>query len=535
MFIKMLLKEKRIAQLYTLIFFLVLSILFLIITAAVQIADDTYVRGRVEIIERDLVHLEKTTIANKINRRASDILFIADTLVLSGEMLGDYQAIAKPWIAFSDRYKIYDQIRFLDSKGQEKVRINYSPQGAYAVPKGTLQNKNSRDYFQNTKLLSQGKIFISEMDLNVENGEVELPFKPMLRLTTPLIVDNWFSGAVVLNYSAEDMLQQIRNVAQASLGEVHMLNREGYWLFNSADRDKEWAFMFPDRMDESFASAYPQEWAMISGGDTYGHFITENGVFTYTAISPEEEILGYNVDALVLDDAGFFYIVSYIPADSSVGQRFSQTLLQTVDRVVAKYLSIYFLLSGVAFTLAALIAVGRAQKKEIKYFSEFDAMTGVFNRRAGYGKLNELKKQTTSRGYTIAICFIDINGLKEVNDGLGHDVGDELIKSVAGVIRDSVRGNDFVSRFGGDEFLIVFDRLDEAGAERVWQRIMARFEAINTEESRPYAISISHGIGVFVSNEDGTVDEIISRADTKMYEEKRELKKGLRVIRDPKI
>ena len=110
------------------------------------------------------------------------------------------------------------------------------------------------------------------------------------------------------------------------------------------------------------------------------------------------------------------------------------------------------LISGIAFALAAVIAVSRAQNKEILYYSEFDALTGVYNRRAGYHKLEELRKQTVDRGYEIAVCFIDVNDLKVVNDTLGHDRGDELIKTIATVIQDSVRGNDFISRFGGDEF-----------------------------------------------------------------------------------
>ena len=531
---QMLLKEKRIAQLYTLIIFLLLALIFLAITFFLQINEDTSIRSEIEITQLDLVQLEKTTIESKINRRAADILFIADTLQLSGDMLSDYTAIARPWIAFSDRYKVFDQIRFLDISGQEKIRINYSPEGAYAVGQDALQNKADRYYFMNALPLRKDDIFISKLDLNIENGQIETPIKPMIRLATPFYGADDLEGVIVLNYSAEDMLSQVRNVAAGTSGEVYLLDKNGYWLYNSHDSGKEWAFMYEGREEESFAAAYPQEWQTITGNEGNGYFVTDHGVFTYASILPRLSLASENEVTSLVDGLGAFYIVSFIRADSAEGSLFSQNVLTMLGRVVMKYLSIYLLLTGIAFALAALIAVGRAQKKEIKYFSEFDAMTGVYNRRAGYGKLNELKKQSTDRGYTIAICFIDINGLKEVNDGLGHDAGDELIKSVAGVIRDSVRGNDFVSRLGGDEFLIVFDRLDIASAERVWKRIAGRFETINTEESRPYIISVSHGIGVFLSNEDVTVDEIIGRADELMYKEKNRLKKDLRVIRDPK-
>ncbi|MBE0600176.1 MAG: diguanylate cyclase [Firmicutes bacterium] len=534
MFIQRLLKEKRTAQLYTLTIFIVLALLFLCISFLIQINDDINVRGNEEIMERGLIQLEKTTIAYKLNRRASDILFIADTLKLSGEMLGEYTLIEKPWIAYSNRYRIYDQIRYLDSSGQERVRINYSPQGAYAVPQSELQDKSDRSYFLNGRLLSNGKIYLSEMDLNVENGQIEIPFKPMLRLVTPMPEGNWQDGVIVLNYTADDLLEQVRDIAKTGLGEVYLLNKDGYWLYNNIDPAKEWGFLFESRMNESFANEFPQEWAIISGGARDGQFTTDKGVFFYTVLSAEEAILGSNFDALVLSDAGVFYILSFLPADTTAGQRFLRTPLQTVGLVLKKYWTVYLLLSGIAFVLAAFIAVGRAQNREILYFSEFDALTGVYNRRAGYQKLTELRRQTTDRGYEMAVCFIDINGLKEVNDMLGHDQGDELIKSVAAIIRDSVRGNDYIARIGGDEFLIVFDRLSEAGAESVWQRITHTFDDINSQEERPYAISISHGIGVFMSDEEISVDEIIARADAKMYEKKKQMKKSLTVIRNPK-
>ena len=195
-----------------------------------------------------------------------------------------------------------------------------------------------------------------------------------------------------------------------------------------------------------------------------------------------------------------------------------------------KYWSIYFLLTGIAFVLASLVAVARAQRKEVRYFSEYDALTGIYNRRTGYQKLNTIGKDV-GKGNGASICFIDINGLKEVNDQLGHDAGDELIKSVAGTIKDCIRTQDFVARFGGDEFLIVFDHLDAAGAEAVWTRIVERFEQINAGENRAYRISVSHGIGEFCCDKTVSIDEIIGRADVKMYAEKRKIKKGLKVVR----
>ena len=227
MFIQWLRKEKRTAQLYTLIAFVVMSLVFLVVTYLLQVNEDANIRSRVEIIERDLVELEKTTMEDKLNRRAADILFVTDMLKLSDTMLGDYSRIEEPWIAFSNRYKIFDQIRYLDNTGQEQIRINYSPLGAYAVDESELQDKSARTYFLNGRLMSNGKIYISEMDLNVENEKVEIPFRPMLRLSTPLHQGNWRDGVVVLNYNADDMLQDVRDIAEDRETEISCSTRMG--------------------------------------------------------------------------------------------------------------------------------------------------------------------------------------------------------------------------------------------------------------------------------------------------------------------
>ena len=80
----------------------------------------------------------------------------------------------------------------------------------------------------------------------------------MFRLATPYYDEEGsLQGVVVLNYNAEDMLSQVRTAASSSFGAVFLLNDDGYWLYNSADRQKEWAFMYEDRGEESFAAEFP--------------------------------------------------------------------------------------------------------------------------------------------------------------------------------------------------------------------------------------------------------------------------------------
>ncbi len=170
-------------------------------------------------------------------------------------------------------------------------------------------------------------------------------------------------------------------------------------------------------------------------------------------------------------------------------------------------------------------------KEKIKYFSEYDAMTGVLNRRAGFELLNKIYRDFMKDKGKVSICFSDINGLKEVNDNLGHEVGDELILTIVDQIKKNIRESDFIIRLGGDEFLIIFVGSDIVQAESIWNRIHDDFRKINEMENRKYIISASHGIEEFKFNSDEYIDEIINLADEKMYNEKRIIKKDFKAIK----
>ena len=165
------------------------------------------------------------------------------------------------------------------------------------------------------------------------------------------------------------------------------------------------------------------------------------------------------------------------------------------------------------------------------YFNEiiYDQLTKSFNRRSGLARLNRIIQLDITRHLKLSFCFIDINGLKEVNDRLGHKYGDELIVSVVECIKKEIRDEDFIIRMGGDEFLIVFNGIDEEISEKVWERILKRYQYINEQEGRLYLISVSHGIVTCDKFEKVDIEFLIKNADDKMYAEKKYIKETLKV------
>ncbi|WP_304508508.1 sensor domain-containing diguanylate cyclase [Anaerotignum sp.] len=516
---------------YVILIYFLIGTIFLSISLFFRVKADEIKQAEIVSSEELLMDVEKTIVSNKVNRLTTDVLYVADTLRLGDISSGNYSGIEKLLLAFSDRKKIYDQIRYIDLDGNEVIRINYSEKGSYATSDQDLQNKKERYYFTDTINLKKNQIFISKLDLNIEHDEIEQPIKPMIRLSTPFYgSDGELHGIVVLNYYANDMLQQVKKIASTSRGYVFLLNSNSYWLYNGENSSKEWAFMYDDKLKENFSNEYPKEWNAITKVNE-GSLITSNGLFSFSNILTSNEFWMDNMNNSVVLDEGDWYIVSLIGSSNPNGILIFENIPQKIVAILKTDIWVFLILLGISFILAVLVTLNKNKKDRIKYFSEYDTMTGVYNRRAGFEKLSRIYKDATKDSGKISICFIDINGLKDVNDYLGHEAGDELILSIVNGIKGEIRDKDFVCRLGGDEFLIVFNHLDESGAEEIWLRINEGYMEINETGGRKYIISASHGIEEFKFRSDEYIDTIINHADEKMYQEKRIIKKDLKVVR----
>ena len=291
--------------------------------------------------------------------------------------------------------------------------------------------------------------------------------------------------------------------------------------------------MYEDKKNISFKNEFPNEWNNIKKREE-GTIVTSNGVYSYMNIIPNSESSSNekeNSENSIVLGEGNWVAVSFISKDSKNGQVFFTNLYLNILNTLISQKLILFLILAISVCFAFFMAINKISKERIKYFSEYDTMTGVFNRRAGFEELNKKYRNIMKNGGNISVCFIDINALKQVNDNLGHEAGDELILSVVNGIKKNTRQSDFIIILGGDEFLIVFVDIDEEEAENIWIRIKDEYIKINETNTRKYIISASHGIEEFRFKSNEYIDNIINAADEKMYNEKKLLKNNLEVIR----
>lgn len=155
-------------------------------------------------------------------------------------------------------------------------------------------------------------------------------------------------------------------------------------------------------------------------------------------------------------------------------------------------------------------------EEELFKYATTDMLTGVMNRRVGM----ELLERQLSKPEEFVLCFMDINHLKHVNDQIGHKAGDELIKTVCGVIKNTIDLNDILFRLGGDEFVMVFHQKSVDEVEQIWCTIEGKLQSINYAPQMPYPISVSHGLYHYHPENPVTVEEMMELADQEMYKEK---------------
>ncbi|MGR6838437.1 diguanylate cyclase domain-containing protein [Aliivibrio wodanis] len=163
------------------------------------------------------------------------------------------------------------------------------------------------------------------------------------------------------------------------------------------------------------------------------------------------------------------------------------------------------------------------EKTEVlAYKAHHDELTGLKNRSMVYSELQDAINRSGKVETKIAVYFLDLNKFKDINDTLGHDVGDEVLIQTARILTETVRSRDDIFRLGGDEFLIIAQDIShQSGIDRLTLKIIEKFSSPILIKGKRLPISLSIGVASY-PNDSLNGEELIKFADIAMYEAKKE-------------
>ena len=167
--------------------------------------------------------------------------------------------------------------------------------------------------------------------------------------------------------------------------------------------------------------------------------------------------------------------------------------------------------------------VSQRRIAELEKLADTDALSPVANRRAFVRELSRTMSYSERYAVPTSLLFFDVNGLKAINDELGHKAGDAVLRHVADTLRANIRASDIVGRLGGDEYAVVLTHADEANARLKATPLSQQISATPIDHDGQ-TIHVSAAVGCYTFGPGENPTDVIANADKRMYEDKRRQK-----------
>lgn len=255
--------------------------------------------------------------------------------------------------------------------------------------------------------------------------------------------------------------------------------------------------------------------------DSDGYVVNVNETFLKMFGYTKEECIGKDVDTLVVPKD------RYNEARDLTITTIKNGMINIETIRYSKYNNpIYVLLRSVSIYLDDEVVGGygiytditeiKNYEEQLKFLSLHDNLTGLYNMNYFNKKLEEIEAKKINN---LSIIMADLNGLKLVNDTMGHQYGDRLLKMFAVVLKKALRSTDICARIGGDEFVIIMENTNEEQTEMVVKRIQNEIENFNSSlDEKIFTLSVA--LGYATLNKNKTIKEVIKEADDYMYKDK---------------
>ncbi|WP_051273114.1 PAS domain S-box protein [Desulfotruncus alcoholivorax] len=424
------------------------------------------------------------------------------------------------------RIKQYPEPVFEYISPAVKDILGYAPEEFYTNPYlgGKVFHRDDKEILKRTLT---GKIDYSKTSvirMVRKDGRViwcEQHNVPIYDESKRLIAIEGISRDITERRKTEESLKEVVLGVSASVG-VEFFRSLVYHLAKALEVD--YAFV-GELMAEEIGAKSVRTIAVYAWGEIVDNFryllagtpcenVLENGTFYYPhgvrEIFPDSEFIAqYGVDSYlgtpILNSNGKAVgLIAVMNSKPLKNHRLVESLLQI-------------------FSVRAATELERNKAEaRMNYLSRHDQLTGLYNRSVFEHHMVQFEHEQYQ---PVGIIVCDVDGLKLVNDTMGHDKGDALLVAAAGVIKKSFRENDVIARIGGDEFAVLLPNTNEKQVEKACQRIRDAFARYNAENPE---LTLSISVGFAVGKGSTTLTDLFKKADNNMYREKLHRKQSTR-------
>ena len=515
----------------------VLNLLLLVIILTASYVEMKGVKDKLKTSVNDELYSAKLMMSIKIKDALSDLFFLSDIIdqEYDNDLTDVQSAIRMILYSFMRNNDAYDQVRLLDCDGMEQIRLNHGTANVpYVVPPEELQDKSDRHYFGEAVALTTSVAYISKLDLNVEQGKIEIPYKLVVRMATPLYSEGILQGVLVLNFLGSALLSDAVHILKQ--GDEH--SGDEYFLLNSNGAPLAYIKWSGETIGESLlgydaAMVYENTFSNADGDvlryldGVYEH---DDIIFAKTTIRVDSTASNTNkkydlvkVNVLPYDDIDDSDLILL---SVTCGVSYGDITIDFVTRNALPLIWIELVFIFIASVYSVSLVKQDVLENAIKSAAAYDPLTSVYNRRFGILLMKYEMKKIMRTHEKVTMFVIDVNNLKKVNDGCGHNTGDRLLKMVASRLKSAVREYDIVCRIGGDEFILAFSGLDLNSSVRVVERVRLGLNAEFKNEFGEVGADFSYGGVEYDSARHHSFEEFMHEADEKMYEDKKRRKHG---------
>ena len=526
-----------------------------------------YSKNRIMLVDAAQRNLLTSTqllnrrMSSALNEFAADALFMANLPAAAKSATGDAGAKTRLYYVFNAllaAHPEYLQLRLISARqhGLELVRVDRDQQGLVRVQGLRLQEKGTFPYVFETLPLATGQIYLSRISINHEYGAHAAEGQPTLVIATPVVGPSGTCAVVVINVELASLLKML----QADLPnhfQLYLANNWGDFLIHP---DPSQTFGFDRGRRILMQDSFPATQALfnhsspslvingledpVQARDQVVAFVRkpygqpEQKQFVVLGLAqPLRDVLtganslGKSIVRIVLA----FSIISI-----ALSMLFSRALTQPLNMLAHAATRFSSERALEALPLDRTDEIGilarcfdrmRSQIKshmatqyetqqKLAYLAHHDQLTGLPNRMLFFQRLELAIGNARLRNEHLAVLFVDLDHFKEINDQLGHVMGDQVLQMVAQRLQNMVRASDTVARLGGDEFILLMEGIPEPSAlNAIIDKLATSLNAVMALEQQSVRIGASIGISLFPQDGD-TPEALIHHADQAMYQRK---------------